>query len=77
MVKIYTTPTCAFCHAEKEFLREHDIAFEEFDVASNTHARQEMIQKTGQMGVPVTDVDGEVVVGFDKARLKKLLGLPK
>lgn len=77
MVKIYTTPTCAFCHAEKEFLREHSIAFEEFDVASNTQARQEMIQKTGQMGVPVTDVDGEVVVGFDKARLKKLLGLPK
>ena len=76
-IKIYTTPTCAFCHAEKEFLKEHNIAFEEFDVAANAQARQEMIQKTGQMGVPVTDIDGEIVVGFDKARLNKLLGLSK
>ena len=74
-VKIYTTPTCAFCHAEKEFLKEHNIAFEEFDVAVNAQAREEMIQKTGQMGVPVTDIDGEIVVGFDRARLKKVLGL--
>ena len=76
-VKIYTTPTCAFCHAEKEFLKEHNIAFEEFDVAVNAQAREEMIQKTGQMGVPVTDINGEIVVGFDRARLKKLLELPK
>ncbi|MEK7500809.1 MAG: glutaredoxin domain-containing protein [Patescibacteria group bacterium] len=74
-VKIYTTPTCAFCHAEKEFLKEHNIAFEELDVAVNAQAREEMIQKTGQMGVPVTDIDGEIVVGFDRARLKKVLGL--
>ncbi|MBI4120405.1 MAG: glutaredoxin family protein [Parcubacteria group bacterium] len=74
-VKIYTTPTCAFCHAEKEFLKEHNITFEEFDVASNASAREEMIQKTGQMGVPVSDIDGTIVVGFDKTKLGQLLGI--
>ena len=74
-VKIYTTPTCAFCHAEKEFLKEHNVAFEEFDVAANVAAREEMIQKPGQMGVPVTNIDGEIVIGFDRTQLSRMLGI--
>jgi glutaredoxin-like YruB-family protein len=75
IVKIYTTPTCAYCHAEKEFFNENNIAFEEHDVFADAKSRQEMIDKTGQLGVPVTDIDGKIVVGFDRSRLKKLLGL--
>ena len=75
IVKIYTTPTCAYCHAEKEFFKENNIAFEERDVFADAKSRQEMIDKTGQLGVPVTDIDGKIVIGFDRSRLKKLLGL--
>ena len=75
IVKIYTTPTCGFCHAEKEFFKEHNIEFQDFDVFSDAQAREEMINRTGQMGVPVTDIDGQLVVGFDRGRLKELLGI--
>ena len=75
IVKIYTTPTCAYCHAEKEFFKENNIAFEERDVFADEKARQEMIDKTGQLGVPVTDIDDQIVIGFDKSKLKHLLGL--
>lgn len=74
-VKIYTTPTCAYCHAEKEFFKENNIAFQEHDVFADEKARQEMINKTGQLGVPVTDIDGQIVIGFDKSKLRQLLGL--
>ena len=73
MVKIYTTPTCAYCHAAMEFFKEHSIAFEEFNVFTDLKAREEMIQKSGQMGVPVIDVDGQIVIGFDRGRLMELL----
>ena len=75
IVKIYTTPTCAYCHAEKEFFKEHNIEFQDFDVFSDAQAREDMINRTGQMGVPVTDIDGQLVVGFDRGRLKELLGI--
>lgn len=74
-VKIFTTPNCGFCHTEKEFFKEHNIEFEEFDVFKDDQAREEMIQKSGQLGVPVTDVDGQIVIGFDRTRLKQLLGI--
>lgn len=74
-VKMYTTPTCSFCRMEKAFLRENNIPFEEIDVTKDHEALEEMVEKTGQMGVPVTDIDGQVIVGFDKARIKKALGL--
>ena len=74
-VKIYSTPTCAFCHAEKEFFKEHNIEFQDLDVFLDAKARDEMIQKTGQLGVPVTDIDGQLVVGFDKAKISQLLGI--
>lgn len=74
-VKIYTTPTCAYCHAEKEFFKEHNIEFVEFDVFSDVKAREEMIAKTGQLGVPVTDIDGQIIVGFERGKISRLLGI--
>lgn len=75
MVKVYSTPTCPYCKMVKEFLKEKNIQFEDVDVSSNQTAAQEMISKSGQMGVPVLDIKGQIVVGFDKARIKQLLGL--
>jgi glutaredoxin-like YruB-family protein len=74
-VKIYSTPTCPYCKMAKQFLTENKVEFVDVDVASNQNAAQEMISKSGQMGVPVLDIDGQVVVGFDKGRIKQLLGL--
>ncbi len=74
-VTIYSTPTCHFCHAAKDFFTEHHIAFTDYNVASDLTKRQEMIQKSGQMGVPVIDVGGELVVGFDEDRLRELLNV--
>ena len=73
-VVIYSTPTCPFCIRVKQFMRENDIAFEDIDVSANPEKAQEMIKISGQMGVPVIYIDGEIVVGFDKERIKELLG---
>ena len=72
-VTIYTTPTCVYCKMAKKYFQEHGVAYEEKDVAGDLKAREEMIQKTEQMGVPVIDVDGEIVIGFDEERLAELL----
>lgn len=74
-VTIYTTPTCGYCKLAKEFFKENDIAYEEFDVAADKEKRAEMIDKSGQMGVPVIYVDDEMTVGFDKSKLIELLGI--
>ena len=74
-VSIYTTPTCVYCKMTKEFFKEHNVSYEEKNVASDGEARRQMIEKSGQMGVPVTDIDGTIVVGFDEARLSALLGI--
>lgn len=74
-VTIYTTPTCAFCKATKAFFKEHNVEFTEHDVAADREKAQEMIQKSGQMGVPVTFIDSDMVIGFDEDRLKKLLNI--
>jgi len=74
-VKIYSTPTCPYCKTAKEFLAENNIQFEEVDVAGSQTAAQEMIAKSGQMGVPVLEVDGQVIVGFDRAKIKSLLNI--
>ncbi|KKT86360.1 MAG: Glutaredoxin-like protein, YruB-family [Parcubacteria group bacterium GW2011_GWA1_Parcubacteria_45_10] len=74
-VKIYSTPTCAYCAMAKEFMKSKNIAYQEFDVVSDVQAREEMIKKTGQMGVPVIDVDGKVMVGFNQKVLADLLGI--
>ena len=72
-VTIYSTPTCHFCHAAKEFFAENNIAYTEYDVASNMDKRSEMIDMTGQMGVPVIRIDDDVVVGFDEGKVRELL----
>ena len=74
-VTIYSTPTCHFCHMTKDFLTEKGIAFTDYDVAKDLQKRQEMIQKSGQMGVPVILVGDEIIVGFDKERLVSSLGI--
>ena len=74
-VKIYSTPTCPYCKMAKQFLTESNVQFEDVDVSSNQSAAQEMISKSGQMGVPVLDINGQIVVGFDKGRIKQLLGI--
>jgi glutaredoxin 3 len=74
-VVIYTTPTCPHCAAAKRFLRERSIPFREVDVTKSTAAAQEVVRKSGQMGVPVIDVNGRIVVGFDRQRLVQALGL--
>lgn len=72
---IYSTPTCPYCHAAKDFLTEHKVSFEDVDVSKDQARAQEMVQKSGQMGVPVIDVDGQVVVGFNKVKLAQLVGI--
>jgi glutaredoxin-like YruB-family protein len=74
-VKLYTMPTCPYCDQVKEFLREHNIEFEEVDVQADEAAAKEMIQKSGQAAVPVIDIEGKIIVGFDREKLSKVLGL--
>ncbi|OHA20040.1 MAG: NrdH-redoxin [Candidatus Taylorbacteria bacterium RIFCSPHIGHO2_01_FULL_45_63] len=74
-VSIYSTPTCTYCNMSKEFFKEHNIPFENFDVSTDLVKRKEMIQKSGQMGVPVIFVDDQMIIGFDKPRLSKALGV--
>ena len=75
MVKVYSTPTCPYCVTLKAFLKQNNIAFEDVDVLEDTKARDEMIDKTGQFGVPVIDIDGQLIVGFDKEKISELLKL--
>lgn len=72
-VKIYTTPTCGYCHQAKKFLADLGVSFTEHDVSRDRASAEEMVRLTGQMGVPVIVVDGEAVIGFDRARLQALL----
>lgn len=74
-VIIYSTPTCHFCHLAKDFFNEKGIAYTEYDVMTNMEKRQEMFDKSGQMGVPVIMVDGKIVVGFDQPQISSLLGI--
>ena len=74
-VTIYSTPTCHFCHAAKEFFDANHVKYTDYNVASDLAKRQEMIQKSGQMGVPVIFVDSDMIVGFDKDKLSSLLGI--
>ena len=74
-VKIYSTPSCPWCKRTKEFLKEHKVSFTDIDVAGDEKSAKEMIEKSGQMGVTVLYIDGKIIVGFDEAKLKKLLNL--
>ena len=74
-VIIYSTPACHFCHAAKEFFEANNVAYTEHDVAQDPEKRQEMIEMTGQMGVPVIRIGDDVVIGFDESKVKELLGM--
>lgn len=74
-VRIYTTPTCVYCKMTKEFFKNNRIEYEEKNVAEDADARDEMIAKSGQMGVPVIEVDGKIIIGFDQPKLKEALGI--
>ena len=74
-IKIYTTPTCPYCKMAKSYLSLKGFSYEEFDVSTNSSALKEMVDLSGQMGVPVIVIDGEVIVGFNKERIDSLLGI--
>ena len=74
-VTVYSTPTCPWCVKTKDFLKENSVSYQEVNVAADHKAAQDMIEKSGQMGVPVVDIDGTIIVGFDKNALKKALKL--
>ena len=75
MVKVFSTSVCPFCITLKEFLKQHNIEFEEIDVAKDEKGREEMITKSGQMGVLVIEINGEIVVGFNKEKITELLNI--
>jgi glutaredoxin-like YruB-family protein len=74
-VTIYSTPTCVYCKMAKEFFTKNNVAYMEHDVASDLKAREDMVNKSHQLGVPVIDIDNQIVVGFDQKTLEGLLGL--
>jgi len=74
-VTIYSTPTCPFCIRAKQFLKENNIQYTDIDVSTDKVKAQEMVDLSGQMGVPVIDVGGKIVVGFDKEKIKEALQL--
>ncbi len=74
-VKVYSTPTCPYCIRAKQFLKDNNIEFEDVDVSANQEKAQEMVDETGQMGVPVIKIDDEIIVGFDKDAISKSLNI--
>ncbi len=74
-VTIYSTPSCHFCHMAKEFFKEQGVAYTEHDVAADQEQRKQMIDKSGQMGVPVIIIGNDLIIGFNKPKIVELLGL--
>lgn len=74
-ITIYTTPTCHFCHMAKDFFNENNIKYAEKDVSTDLEARKEAVEKSGQMGVPIIEIDGQIIVGFNEPMLRELLNL--
>ncbi len=74
-VAVYSTPECPYCIRVKQFLKDNNIEFENIDVSTDQEKTEEMIKKSGQMGVPVLDINGEIITGFDKEAIKKVLNI--
>lgn len=72
---IYSTPTCTYCKMAKEFFKEKGVTYEEHDVATDVEQRKIMVDKSGQLGVPVIDIEGQIIVGFDRDTVAKTLGI--
>ena len=75
MINIYSTPSCPYCHMAKDYLKSKNIEFNDFNVAEDQERAQEMMEKSGQMGVPVIEIDDHILVGFDKPEIDRLLNL--
>lgn len=74
-VTIYSTPTCHFCNMTKDYFKENNVQYESFDVSSDPEKRKEMMDKSGQLGVPVILIDDQIVVGFNRPKLAQLLDI--
>ena len=74
-IKIYSTPSCTYCKMAKEFLTSQNVPFEDIDVSVDPVQRDEMVQKSGQLGVPVFDIDGQIMVGYNQQLLSKVVGI--
>jgi glutaredoxin-like YruB-family protein len=74
-VTVYSTPTCSWCNTLKSYFKTHNIRFTDIDVSKNQSAAEHMVRRSGQQGVPQTDINGEIIVGFDKAKINRLLGI--
>jgi len=72
-VKVYTTPTCGWCKKLKEWLKKKNVSYQELNVIESDQARDELIDKSGQISVPVTDIDGEIIVGFNEAKFEEII----
>jgi glutaredoxin 3 len=73
IIKVYSTPTCPWCARTKDFLRKNNVKFQDIDVSRDANAAHEMVKKSGQMGVPVIDIDGKIIIGFDEDKLKRTI----
>ena len=74
-ITIYSTPTCTYCNMAKEFFKANNLEYVEYNVAKDLEKRNEMIEKSGQMGVPVISIDGQLIVGFNKNDISKVLNI--
>jgi glutaredoxin-like YruB-family protein len=74
-VKVYSTPTCPWCIRTKQFLKDNNIVFEDIDVGEDEKAAEEMVAKSGQMSVPVLDIEGVIIVGYDLGKIRNTLGI--
>ncbi len=75
IVRVYTTVACPYCYTLKEFLKEHNIEFEDIDITKDEKVKDDIIKRSGAIGAPIMEVDGEIIVGFDRAKIVKLLKL--
>lgn len=73
IVRVYTTVACPYCYTLKEFLKEHNIEFEDIDITKDEKVKDEIIKRSGAIGAPIIEVDGEIIVGFDRGKIVKLL----
>lgn len=74
-ITVYTTPSCPYCYRLKDFLDKNKIKYGEIDLSNNQKIAEEIVQRSGQMAVPITEIDGEIIVGFDEGKLKKKLNI--
>lgn len=74
-IKVYSTPSCPYCYTVKAFLNERGFQYQDVNVAEDSRAKEEMVNKSGQMGVPVVEIDGQIIIGFDRERICQILGI--